>query len=49
MGYTNLYGVITQAGSDAIPEKLLESEGMKGSRWIKVSLIGEAIGKKFEK
>ncbi|MFA6458500.1 MAG: ATP-binding protein [Patescibacteria group bacterium] len=49
LGYVNLYGVITQAGSDAIPEKLVEQENMRGSRWIKATLIGEGIGKKFEK
>ena len=49
LGYTDLYGVIVQAGSDAIPEKLIGQEGIKGYRWIKATLIGERIGKKFEK
>ncbi len=48
-GYVDLYGVITQAGSDAIPEKLTEQEGLKGSRWIKATLIGERVGDKFER
>ena len=48
-GYVDLFGVITQAGSDAIPEKLIEQEEIKGSRWIKVTLIGERIGNKFER
>lgn len=49
LGYVDLYGVITQAGSDAIPERLIEQEGIKGSRWIKATLIGERVGNKFEK
>ena len=48
-GYVDLFGIITQAGSDAIPEKLVEQDGIKGSRWIKVTLIGERIGNKFER
>ncbi|HBB38226.1 MAG: hypothetical protein UV82_C0014G0030 [Candidatus Magasanikbacteria bacterium GW2011_GWD2_43_18] len=48
-GYVDLYGVITQAGSDAIPEKLAEQEGLKGSRWIKATLIGERVGNRFER
>jgi len=49
LGYTDLYGVITQAGADAIPEKFAGQENIKSSRWIKATLIGERIGKKFEK
>lgn len=49
LGYTDLYGVITQAGSDAIPEKLIDQKDLKGSRWIKATLIGERVGHKFEK
>jgi len=48
-GYIDLYGVITQTGSEAIPEKLAEQEEKKGSRWIKATLIGERIGNKFER
>jgi len=49
LGYIDLFGVITQAGSDAIPEKLMAQEEIKGSRWIKATLIGERIGIKFER
>ncbi len=49
-GYVDLFGVVTQAGSDAIPEKLIEQERTEfGSRWIKATLIGERIGKEFER
>ncbi len=48
-GYVELFGVVTQAGSDAIPEKLLEQENIKGSRWIKATLVGEKVGKRFER
>lgn len=49
LGYIDIYGVITQAGSDAIPEKIAERENTKGSRWIKATLIGERISNKFER
>jgi len=49
IGYIDLYGVITQVGSEAIPDKLTEKEKSKGSRWIKATLIGERIGNKFER
>lgn len=49
-GYVDLFGVVTQAGSDAIPEKLKDQEGIEyGSRWIKATLIGERAGKEFER
>lgn len=48
-GYVDLFGVVTQAGSDAIPEKLIEEDDKKGSRWIKATLIGESVGGKFER
>lgn len=49
-GYADLFGVVTQAGADAIPEKLDKKEEIeKSSRWIKVTLIGERIGKEFER
>jgi len=50
VGYVDLYGVVTQAGSDAIPEKLFDITDLKlGSRWIKVTLVGERTGNEFEK
>ena len=48
-GYIDLFGVITQAGSDAVPEKLIDQEALKGSRWIKATLLGERIGNIFER
>jgi len=49
IGYIDLYGVVTQAGSDAIPPNLIDQENRKGSRWIKVVLMGERNGEKFER
>lgn len=49
-GYVDLFGVVTQAGSDAIPETLVEKDDAKfGSRWIKATLIGERMRDKFER
>ena len=47
-GYVDLFGVVSQVGSDAIPEALRATEG-QGSRWLTVQLIGESIGSSFER
>lgn len=49
LGYVDIYGVVTQAGSDAIPESLQDQENVKGSRWIKATLLGERMGDRFER
>lgn len=58
LGYTDLYGVCTQAGADATgPEdeqdpSLLEPESdprLGGYRWIEVALFGEATERRFER
>jgi len=54
LGYANLYGIITQVGSAAIPESLREAvakdyDHLKNTRWINIVLVGEQIGKKFER
>ena len=47
-GYLDLFGVVSQVGSDAIPEALRAAEG-QGNRWLTVQLIGESIGSSFER
>ena len=54
LGYANLYGIVTQIGSAAIPESLREAvtkdyKYVKNTRWINIVLAGEQIGKKFER
>ncbi len=53
LGYAHLYGIVTQAGADAIPEKLIASSNSENnhqsSRWITVVLVGERIRSKFER
>lgn len=54
LGYTNLYGIVTQIGSAAMPENLAELvakgyDNFKNSRWINIILVGEQIGRKFER
>ena len=54
LGYTNLYGIVTQIGSAAMPENITEliSKGydnFKNSRWINIILVGEQMGRKFER
>ncbi len=54
LGYANLYGIVTQVGAAAIPEKLKEIflddyEKLKNTRWLNIVLVGEQVGSKFER
>lgn len=54
LGYANLYGIVTQIGSAAIPDALKETlvndyEHAKNTHWLGLVLVGEQIGKKFER
>ena len=53
LGYAHLYGIITQAGAEAIPDKIKESYDINtsniASRWLTVVLVGERIGNRFER
>jgi DNA helicase HerA-like ATPase len=54
LGYANLYGIVTQIGSAAIPESLREAvakdyDVLKNTRWINIVLAGEQVGKRFER
>lgn len=55
LGYTQLFGVVTQAGADAIPDNLKElilkndNQANIGNRWLTVVLVGEGIRDRFER
>lgn len=54
LGYANLYGIVTQIGSAAIPESLREIvikdyDQLRNTRWVSIVLVGEQVGKKFER
>jgi len=54
LGYANLYGIVTQIGSNAVPESLRETyvsdyEHAKNTQWLSLVLVGEQIGQKFER
>lgn len=40
LGFVNLYGVISQVGASAVPERLAATE-VYGNRWMTVQLVGE--------
>lgn len=40
LGFVNLYGVISQVGASAVPERMAEVE-QHGNRWMTVQLVGE--------
>jgi len=54
LGYTNLYGIVTQIGANAIPDKLKEllKEGydkLGNRQYLNLVLVGEQTGNKFER
>ncbi|MEX2484092.1 MAG: ATP-binding protein [Brumimicrobium sp.] len=52
LGYANLYGIVTQAGAEAIPEKIREElkyGEVTADRWITVVLVGERVRNQFER
>ncbi len=40
LGFVNLYGVISQVGASAVPERLADVD-QHGNRWMTVQLVGE--------
>ena len=54
LGYANLYGIVTQTGAAAIPDKIKESidqdyKTPDNRQWLSMVLVGEQIGKKFDR
>jgi Predicted ATPase len=54
LGYTNLYGIVTQIGANAIPDKLKELlkdgyDKIGNRQYLNLALVGEQAGSKFER
>jgi Predicted ATPase len=53
LGYSVLFGIITQTGAAAMPNNIVENiisfSDLKNSQWVTLSLVGEMIGSKFER
>lgn len=54
LGYANLYGIVTQIGASAIPEKLKDIikedySKLDNRQFLNMALIGEQVGKKFDR
>jgi len=54
LGYSNLYGIVTQIGASAIPENLIDVaendySKISNNQWLSMVLVGEQVGKKFER
>lgn len=54
LGYANLYGIVTQVGASAIPDKLKElievdRTLLDNRQWLNMVLVGEQTGKRFER
>lgn len=52
LGYANLYGIVTQTGASAIPDKYVEiyeldPGSMQNQQWLSMVLVGEQQGKRF--
>lgn len=49
IGYLNLFGIVSQVGAGAVPDKLLDLEPY-GHRWVSVQLVGEeGLGGEFQR
>ncbi|NTU49802.1 MAG: DUF853 family protein [Desulfobulbaceae bacterium] len=48
-GYQDLYGLVSEAGANAIPDALLGSASGGSERWMTVQLVGEIMGTSFER
>jgi hypothetical protein len=48
-GYHDLYGLVSEAGANAIPDALLSSVNGESERWMTVQLVGEIMGTSFER
>lgn len=44
LGFTDLYGIVSQVGASAVPEKLAASQPY-GNRWMTVQLVGEGLNR----
>lgn len=54
VGYIDLYGVVTQAGAEAIPERLRDTTDpeklrIQAKSWLTMVLVGERVGDRFER
>lgn len=54
LGYTNLYGIVTQIGASAIPDKIKEIVGqnysqLENKKFLNMVLIGEQLGQVFQR
>jgi len=48
LGYQDLFGVVSDVGVNAAPESVRDSS-QASAKWMKVQLVGEAIGSCFER
>ena len=46
-GYQDLFGVVSEVGANAAPEQIDPAAGT--GRWMRVELVGEAVGGNFER
>ena len=54
LGYTNLFGIVTRIGADAIPENMrnaIQSDysTIRNRQWLSIVLVGEQTGKSFQR
>ena len=54
LGYTSLYGIVTQIGANAIPDRIGDSINwdfnlLGNQQWLSMTLVGEQIGQQFER
>lgn len=48
-GYHDLYGLVSEAGANAVPEGSWSERAALGERWLTIQLVGETMGASFER
>src|SRR5690554_5390392 len=48
LGYSILYGIVSQVGASAIPSSIIDNANLysdiENSQWVSISLVGEQFG-----
>jgi hypothetical protein len=42
IGYTDLFGIVSQVGASALPNREISQDAINGAQWMRIQLIGES-------
>lgn len=54
LGYSSLYGIVTESGVSAVPASVLQASALQStpvdaSQWLRIVLVGEQVSGRFER